>query len=64
MKTHFRGPPYNCQECNYTCDRVQFILSHLMRHTNERPFACDQCDFRSRTKGNLVVHYRIHTGGK
>lgn len=29
-----------------------------------RPFECTECDYKARTRGNLVVHMRVHTGAR
>ncbi|CAH1783105.1 unnamed protein product [Owenia fusiformis] len=66
MKSHFDGPPYKCdnEECDYSSERIQLLLIHRMKHTDERPFSCPMCNFRFRTKNNLRTHMRCHTGEK
>lgn len=65
MKNHFSTdgqPPYQCDTCMYKCERIQLLLLHRMKHTDERPFHCGACDYRCRQKTNLVAHMRSHTG--
>ena len=64
MKQHYKGPPYDCEEedCDYVADRIQFLLLHRMKHTNERPFECTVCNSKFRNKWTLTTHLKIHTG--
>ncbi|CAN8001641.1 unnamed protein product [Ixodes hexagonus] len=64
MKEHFGNgqPPFRCDTCSYKCERIQLLLLHRMKHTDERPFRCGACDYRCRQKTNLVAHMRSHTG--
>lgn len=65
MKNHFSSDgqgPFQCDSCAYKCERIQLLLLHRMRHTDERPYQCGACDYRCRQKTNLVAHMRCHTG--
>jgi hypothetical protein len=64
MKTHFEGPPFTCEvfQCEYTTDKFQSLLIHRMKHAEERPFPCDTCGARFRTRNNLYAHGKTHTG--
>ena len=37
---------------------------HRRIHTDEKPFACTDCDKKFITSSDLSHHRRIHTGGK
>lgn len=65
MKNHFSSDgqgPFQCDSCAYKCERIQLLLLHRMRHTDERPYQCGACNYRCRQKTNLVAHMRCHTG--
>ena len=34
---------YKCSQCDYTCTRVANLHTHMLTHTEERAFNCDQC---------------------
>lgn len=47
---------------DYRCDRIHLVLSHRLRHSDEKPFCCLECGFKCRTKPNLTQHQRSHSG--
>ena len=36
------------------------LKDHKMKHTGERPFPCDECDYAAQTPGNLKCHFLKH----
>ena len=47
---------YQCLLCNFETEYLQSIQTHFMRHTNTRPYNCQNCGYDARTKGNLKTH--------
>ena len=44
---------------------MNVILSNIFRiHTDERPFRCQLCPYRSRDSSQLTVHLRTHTNDR
>ncbi|XP_018010408.1 broad-complex core protein isoforms 1/2/3/4/5 isoform X10 [Hyalella azteca] len=52
------GVVYTCSwpDCNHTSSRREHFKIHMRRHTRERPFRCDHCDYRCNQKGQLKNH--------
>ena len=42
--------------------RPRMVHNGPVADIREKPFKCRECDYQCRTKGNLVVHMRVHTG--
>ncbi|KAK6174800.1 hypothetical protein SNE40_013378 [Patella caerulea] len=66
MKKHYYGPPFQCEHegCKYTADTIRNILIHRVKHTDERPFPCEECPMKFRTRSNLYAHRKCHIGKK
>ena len=51
-----RCKKYQCMLCNFETEHLTSIQRHFMRHTNTRPYSCQNCEFVTRTKQNLKTH--------
>ncbi|CAH0553766.1 unnamed protein product [Brassicogethes aeneus] len=50
-----------CQVCG---EHVSNIYSHMVKHSSEKPHACDQCEKQFHTKRQLKQHQLVHSGLK
>merc|ERR1712168_1513734 len=48
--------PYACEFCGLSIPKKNKYLEHVMIHTGERQFACNQCNYTCIQKGNLRKH--------
>ena len=55
---------FNCtfEKCEKQYLSNSHLERHIMTHTNERPFQCDNCGQAFTQKGTLKEHIRVHTG--
>ncbi|KAF2863583.1 hypothetical protein K470DRAFT_104871 [Piedraia hortae CBS 480.64] len=58
------APPkkHKCPSCNTEFTRQHNLKSHLLTHSEEKPFDCDQCTARFRRLHDLKRHSKLHTG--
>jgi hypothetical protein len=54
-----------CQEngCAYSCSKPSHLASHMVTHSEARPFICDfkDCQTTYKTKAHLLNHKRCHS---
>ena len=60
---HGLGRVFHCNLCNYKTsghDGKGHMTIHMARHSKEKPFLCDKCEFSGRTKQSLNRHMQRH----
>ncbi|KAE8597775.1 hypothetical protein XENTR_v10016596 [Xenopus tropicalis] len=61
--------PYLCSTCNQRfyrekCSSKLALQRHMGVHAGDKPFQCQQCEYKTRLKASLIQHMRVHTGEK
>ncbi|KAL1020822.1 hypothetical protein UPYG_G00005170 [Umbra pygmaea] len=55
---------FKCQQCNYRCKRWSSLKEHMFNHEGNKPFKCDECDYSSVYKKDVIRHSAIHNKDK
>lgn len=63
MQTHERTQKHNCDLCGAFFSRRLDRDRHRMRHTGEKPYKCDRCDYSCIQPGAIYRHKLKHCGG-
>lgn len=45
-----------CDLCDKLFNGITALKIHKISHSDERPFSCDECDYKSKTKSRLNLH--------
>lgn len=53
---------HRCNHCGTEFTRHHNLKSHLLTHSQEKPFCCDRCDQKFRRLHDLKRHAKLHTG--
>ncbi|CAL4108790.1 unnamed protein product [Meganyctiphanes norvegica] len=54
----------HCTVCSYRCTNKWRLKDHMAIHSDEKPFTCDQCDFKTKHKLSLKMHTENKHDGK
>jgi hypothetical protein len=53
---------HTCPHCQQSFTRHHNLKSHLLTHSQEKPFVCNSCQSRFRRLHDLKRHSKLHTG--
>ena len=53
---------HRCSHCGTEFTRHHNLKSHLLTHSQEKPFCCERCDQKFRRLHDLKRHTKLHTG--
>ena len=57
-----RCKKYQCMLCSFETEYRYNMYKHFMRHTNTRPFSCQNCEYSAREKSDLKKHMLFSCG--
>ncbi|XP_029011576.1 zinc finger protein 335 isoform X2 [Betta splendens] len=51
---------FKCLQCNYRCKRWSSLKEHMFNHEGTKPFKCEECDYTSVYKKDVIRHSVVH----
>ncbi|KAM9342684.1 zinc finger protein 335-like isoform 2-T3 [Pholidichthys leucotaenia] len=55
---------FKCLQCNYRCKRWSSLKEHMFNHEGTKPFKCEECDYTSVYKKDVIRHSAVHNREK
>lgn len=59
---HINDRPFKCHLCKKASVTSYDLQQHLITHSEEGLFECDECDFKCKSTGALDTHYSVAHG--
>lgn len=53
---HSESPVYSCSFCDYKTKDMGNLKKHVVVHSVEKPFKCDECQFETRRPKEMKIH--------
>ena len=64
-QTHYKSYPCPVAKCGFIARSKQLLKMHSLKHSKVRPFQCETCKLRYKTKHALFIHQQgVHQGLK
>uniref|UniRef100_A0A1A8BZR7 Zinc finger protein 335 n=2 Tax=Nothobranchius TaxID=28779 RepID=A0A1A8BZR7_NOTKA len=55
---------FKCLQCNYRSKRWSSLKEHMFNHEGTKPFKCEECDYSSVYKKDVLRHSAVHNKDK
>lgn len=55
---------FKCLHCKYRCKRWSSLKEHMFNHEGTKPFKCEECDYTSVYKKDVLRHSAVHNKDK
>nr|XP_023652536.1 zinc finger protein 335 isoform X5 [Paramormyrops kingsleyae] len=55
---------FKCLQCSYRCKRWSSLKEHMFNHEGTKPYKCDECDYTSVYKKDVIRHSAVHSKDK
>ncbi|XP_056897704.1 zinc finger protein 335-like isoform X2 [Takifugu flavidus] len=55
---------FKCLQCNYRCKRWSSLKEHMFNHKGSKPFKCEECDYSSVYRKDVLRHSAVHNKDK
>ncbi|KAM8829374.1 zinc finger protein 335 isoform 2-T2 [Synchiropus picturatus] len=52
---------FKCLQCSYHCKRWSSLKEHMFNHAGTKPFKCEECDYTSVYRKDVVRHSAVHS---
>lgn len=55
---------FKCLQCSYHCKRWSSLKEHMFNHEGKKPFKCEECNYSSVYKKDVIRHSAVHSKEK
>ncbi|XP_051788788.1 zinc finger protein 335 isoform X1 [Erpetoichthys calabaricus] len=55
---------FKCLQCSYRCKRWSSLKEHMFNHEGTKPYKCEECDYTSVYKKDVIRHSAVHNKDK